>query len=123
MSAGLRRIGSAGLQMHGKARDNAVNPFAGGRFDSHWLRGIHFIENRRQAALRQSLHAQVAVRRDVADDEAGLVDRGYDQAMRRAAADRDDHVAEIVCYRVQGLQVRANFIRELGFRSPRRPAY
>src|SRR5580658_113059 len=101
--------------MHGKARDHAVYPLAGGGFDSHRLRGIHFIEDRRQAALWQALHAQVTVGRDFADDEAGLVNRGDDEAMRRATADGNDYVAKIVCYGLQAFQARANLIRQLIF--------
>ena len=63
----------------------------------------------------QALHAQIAVGRNFADDEAGLVNWSDDEAMRRAAADRDDYVAEIVRYRVQNFQARANLVRELIF--------
>ena len=113
--AGFRRIGAAGLQMHGEARDDAVYPLAAGRFDAHRLCGIHFVEDWRQAALWQALYAQVAVRCDFADDEAGLINRGHDQAMRRATADGDDNVAEIVRRGLQAFQARANLIRQLIF--------
>src|SRR5277367_1563803 len=109
----FRWISSARLQMYGKARDNTVYPFAGGGFDSHRLRGVHFVEDRRQAALWQALHAQVAVRRYFADDEAGLVNRSDDEAMRRATADGGDHVAKIVRHRVQIFQAGANRICQL----------
>src|SRR5271156_2195995 len=109
----FRRIGSAGLQMHREARDNAVYPLAGGGFDSHRLRGVHFVEDRRQAALWQALHAQIAIGRDFTDDEARLVYRSDDEAMRRAASDGDDHVAQIVRHRVELFQARANLICQL----------
>src|SRR5271156_2044598 len=101
--------------MYGKARNYTINPFAGGRLDSHGLRGVHFIEDREQAVLWKSLHAQVTVGRDFADNEAGLVEWCDDQAMRCAAANGDDHVAEIVRLGVQSLQFCANFIAELIF--------
>ena len=101
--------------MHRKPCDHAVNPFAGSGFDSHGLRGVHFIEDRGQAVLWKPLHAQVAVGGDFADDEARLVNGSDDEAMRCAAADGDDYVAEIVRDRVQIFQARANFVRELIF--------
>ena len=63
----------------------------------------------------QALDAQVTVGGDFADDEAGLVNGGDDEAMRRAAADGDDDVAEIVCCRVQSFQACADFFCELIF--------
>ena len=100
--------------MDGQARDDAVDPFSIGRANFHGLRGIQFIENRRQSALRKALQAQIAVRRDFADDESGFVNRRDDQAMRRAAADGDDHVAEIIGRRMKLGGFRAN---PIGYRA------
>src|ERR1017187_2587262 len=98
--------------MYGKPGEDAVNPFSVDRTDLHRLRGIEFVKNRRQPGLRQALQAQVAVVGDSADDETGLVDRSYDQAPGRAAADSDDDVAEVVRNWVEGGDFRANFFRE-----------
>ena len=74
-------------------------------FDAHGLRGIEFVEDRGQAILRQALDAEVTVGGDFADDEAGLVDGSDDEAMRRAAADGDGDVAEIVGCGVQSFRL------------------
>ena len=109
------RILIRAVQVDGNSGDDAVNPFAAGGANFHGLRGIELVEDRRQAGLRQALQAQVTVVGDSADDEAGLVDRRDDQAMRRAAADGDDHVAEIVHDGMKRRELRANFFRELIF--------
>ena len=47
--------------------------------------------------LWQALKAQEAIGRDPADDVTGLVNRGDDKAVRRAATHRHVNVAEIIC--------------------------
>src|SRR5215469_6805467 len=70
---GIRRIQTAGLQVNGKAADDAGNPFAGSGLDLHGLGGIEFVEEREDAALREALDLKIAVGGDVADDVAEIV--------------------------------------------------
>src|SRR5271155_5544032 len=103
------------MEVDGNSGDDAVNPFPAGDSDAHRLRGIEFVENRRQAGLRQALQAQVTVVRDSADDESRLVDWSDDQTMRRAATDGDDHVAEVVHDGMKCRDLRADFFAEVVF--------
>ena len=50
--AGLRRIGAAGLQVHGESCDGARYPFAVRCFEAHGLCRIEFVEQRQIARLR-----------------------------------------------------------------------
>src|ERR1700690_2098025 len=98
--------------MHGKAGDDAVNPLAPGGSDSDGLRGVELVEDGRQAGLRKALNPEVTLVGDFADDEAGLVDGSDNQAMRRAAADGYDNVAEVVGFRIEHRDFRTDFRSE-----------
>ena len=116
MSLELGIVLTRAVQVNGDSGDDAINPFAARGANFHGLRGIERVENRRKvSSLRQALQAQVAVVGDSADDEARLVNRRDDQATRRAAADGDDHVAEIVHDGMERRELRANFFGELLF--------
>src|SRR5947209_8630107 len=58
--------------------------------------------------LRKALHAQIAVGGDRADDVSGLVQGRDQKTVRRAAAERDVNVAEVVGLRRQRFQLVAN---------------
>src|SRR5215469_5392396 len=124
---GIRRIQTAGLQVNGKAADDAGNPFAGSGLDLHGLGGIEFVEEREDAALREALDLKIAVGGDVADDVAGFVHGGNDEANGAAAAESDDDVAEIVRLYIQLgrdiFQAVANFCGECEFVSGNRRSF
>ncbi len=111
--AGAWRRFVRAMEVDRNSGDDAVNPFAACGADFHGLGGIERVENRRQARLRQPLESQVAIVCDSADYEARLVYGRDDQAMRRAAADGDDHIAEVVHDRMERRELRANLFREL----------
>jgi hypothetical protein len=113
--ARVRKSFVGAMQMNGNSGDNAVDPFPGRGADFHGLRGVERVEYGRQAGLREALEAQVSVGSNIADDETGFVDRSNDEAARRAAADGDDHVPEIVDHGMQRRELRANFFREFVF--------
>src|SRR3984957_7583146 len=96
------RVGMRALQVDRQTGHNAIDPLSAGRSDFHRLRRIEFIENRGQAELREALNAQVAIRGDLADHEARLVNRRNNQPMRGAAAHGNDHVPHVVSDRMEG---------------------
>ena len=110
------------LQMHRKPCHHAINPFSARRSHFHRLRGIQFVENRRQNRLWQPLHAQVAVFGDSTNHESRLVYRRDDQPVRRAAANRNHNVAQIVCHRMKSCSAElAEFYPPADFHIPTQP--
>ena len=99
--------------MDGQTCDDAIDPRARCRPDLHGLRGIQLIEHRRQATLRQTLNAQVAIVGDGADNEAGLVNSGDEQPTRSPAAQSDNDVANIVDLRMKRGELRTELIHKL----------
>ena len=84
------------LQVDRQTRDHAVDPFSVGGSDFYRLRGVEFVENGRQTELGQALYAQIAVGGNFADDETRFIDGSDDEAVRGAAAHRNDHVSHVV---------------------------
>jgi hypothetical protein len=74
--------------MDGESGDGSVRPPAISVADPYGLSRMQFVEERKASELWKSLQAQVAVVGDLADDEAGFIHWGHEQAMWRTLADR-----------------------------------
>ena len=84
------------MEVGGEPGDYAGNQFSPPAQNLHRPGGVQQVEPRVHAALRQPLHAQVAVVGDVADDVAGLVDVGHQQAPGLTCPQRHQHRAQVI---------------------------
>src|SRR5207247_2657575 len=79
--------------------DNTVHPKrspAAAPASPNWLGKMQRVKYRIGCGLRQALHAQVAVRSDLADDVTRFIDGRNQQALRRAAPKGNPKVTDII---------------------------
>ena len=92
----FRGVNTRGLKMNAQPGEDSGNFLSGARHYPNCLGKMQRVKYRIGCGLRQALHAQVAVRSDLADDVTRFIDGRNQQALRRAAPKGNPKVTDII---------------------------